>query len=254
MVVRRVGFAPLKGTRHVARGSIELDAHGPVGDREWCLVDSERHQIVRTVAQPLMEVTVAADGDVLRVTLPGGRVAEGRVAPTGPVLEVDYWGRPARVTPYDGEPARLLAQQCARPAYLARAERGEIVYGAPVSLVGTASLRELAERMGRREPADQPERFRSTLVIETEEPWVEDTWLGQELLVGDAVIRVNAPIGRCGVPNQHPLSGSADAPILKALAGFRPRNEAGEPLLAVDAFVVRPGVIRPGDPASLGSP
>lgn len=251
MVVRRIGFATLKGTRHVSRSSVVIDAHGPVGDREWCLVDSERHQIVRTVAHPLMDVTVETDDDVVRVTLPDGQVVDGPVAPTGPPREVDYWGRPARVTPYDGEPARLLARQCARPAYLARAERGEIVYGAPVSLVGTASLQELAGRMGRREPADQPERFRSTLVIETEQPWVEDTWVGQELLVGDAVIRVHAPIGRCGVPNQHPLSGAADTPILKALAGFRPRSAAGEPFLAVDADVVRPGHVRLGDPVAL---
>lgn len=251
MVVRRVGLAAIKGTRHLPLDVVTLDAHGPVGDRDWCLVDSARLQIVRTVANPLMGVSVEAEGESLQVVLADGREASGPVSASGASVEVDYWGRPAVVTPYDGEPAQLLARQVRQPVFLGRADRGGVVYGAPVSLVGTASLQDLAERMGRDEPVLEPERFRSTLVIETDEPWVEDTWLGRELAVGDTVLRVNERIGRCGVPNQHPRTGRADAPILKALAGFRPRNAAGEPFLAVDAAVVRPGAVRPGDRVSL---
>ncbi|QIX28680.1 MOSC domain-containing protein [Nocardioides sp. JQ2195] len=251
MVVRRVGLAAIKGTRHLSLDEVTLDAHGPLGDRVWCLVDAARLQVVRTVANPLMELSIEADGESLRVALADGRLVSGRVSASGPPVEVDYWGRPALVTPYDGEPARLLAERIGRPVFLARAARGAVVYGAPVSVVGTASLQDLAERMGRPEPVLQPERFRSTLVIETAEPWVEDGWLGRELVVGEVVVRVNGRIGRCGVPNQHPLTGRADTPILKALAGFRPCNEAGEPFLAVDAAVVRPGTIRPGDPVTL---
>lgn len=245
--VVRVGLAGMKGTRHLARDQVSVDAFGPVGDRDWCLVDTERSQVLRTVAHPLMQVGVETSGDELTVILPDGRTATGTVRPVAEPVEVDYWERTITVTPYDGGVARLLTGRVDRPTSLARVGRGDVVFGAPVSLVGTASLRGLAQRMGRDEPVLQPERFRSTVVVETEQPWIEDEWLGRELCIGQAVVRVHERIGRCGVPNLHPETGIADTPILKALSEFRPTNDRGEPFLAVDAFVVSPALIRTGD-------
>lgn len=242
----------MKGTRHLARDRVHIDQFGPVGDREWCLIDAERAQVLRTVAHPLMAVAVECAGETMVVTLPDGRVASGVVRPAGEPVEVDYWDRRITVTPYAGGPADLLTARVERQVRLARATRGEVVFGASVSLVGTASLRELAERMGREEPLTQPERFRSTVVVDTDEPWVEDAWLGQEVTVGAAVVRPHERIGRCAVPNLHPVTATADLPVLKALAGFRPGNDRGEPFLAVDACVVTPGMIAPGDPVLLG--
>ncbi|NYG57605.1 hypothetical protein BJ980_000528 [Nocardioides daedukensis] len=247
----RLGFAALKGTRHVARETVRLDADGPVGDREWCLVEQETRRVLRTAARPLMHVTVTADGDHLHVATGDGHAVEGRVTVAGEPMLVDYWRRPATITPYAGAPASFLAELVDRPVLLGRARRGDVVYGAPVSLVGAASLADLAERLGRPELAGESERFRSTFLVRTDEPWIEDTWLGLEVVLGEATIRINEPIGRCAVPNHNPLSGLSDASTLKALAGFRPRNHRGEPLLGVDAHVVTPGTVRVGDPVQL---
>ncbi|KQZ70466.1 MOSC domain-containing protein [Nocardioides sp. Root151] len=245
--VTKLGFTPLKGTRHTAYDAITLDAAGPVGDREWCLVEPGAARVLRTINEPLLATTVEAEGDHVGVTLGDGRSASGRLVIADEPVAVDYWGRRILVTPYDGEPAGLLAEQVGRPVRLARAGRGDVVFGAPVSLLGTASVRDLATRMGRPDLVDQSERFRSTMLVETDEPWVEDSWVGHDVRVGETVVHVTGRIGRCGVPNRHPVTALADAPVLKALAGYRPANDAGEPYLAVDAVVVTPGVVRLGD-------
>jgi uncharacterized protein len=80
-------------------------------------------------------------------------------------------------------------------------------------------------------------------VVETDEPYVEDTWLGEEVEVGEARLRVAGPIPRCAVVDHHPVTGEKDARLLQALVSSRPRNSAGEPVLGVYAECVRPGVV-----------
>jgi uncharacterized protein YcbX len=89
--------------------------------------------------------------------------------------------------------------------------------------------------------AHQAARFRPTLVVETEEPWVEDSWAGQEHAVGEATLHIGGPIPRCAVIDHHPVTGEKDVRLLTALARDRPTNRAGEPMFGVFATCVRPG-------------
>ncbi|WP_242497321.1 MOSC domain-containing protein [Nocardioides oleivorans] len=117
------------------------------------------------------------------------------------------------------------------------------MFAAPVTIVGTASLAALAEEVGG--PVDSA-RFRANLVVETDEPWVEDSWLGAEVGVGGAIVRIGGPVPRCAVIDHHPVTGERDARLLTALVRSRPTNRAGEPFLGVYADVVRPGIVRNG--------
>ncbi len=248
MRVVRAGFAPMKGTRHLALDEVELDEHGPVGDREWCLVELECDRVLRTSSNPLLGVTVRAHPGGLCVTTTDGRTASAGPGDAGEARTVDYWGRPASVTLHPGPVGTLLSEVLGRRVELALTSRGAVVYGAPVSVIGTASLADLARRMGRAEIAEQSARFRSTFVVDTDEPWIEDTWVGHEVELGDAVVRMAAPIGRCGVVNLDPGTGRRDGSVLKELANFRPANGQGEPFAAVDAVVVAPGTVSVGAP------
>lgn len=109
----------------------------------------------------------------------------------------------------------------------------------PVSVIGTASLRWCAERYGGRPDA---RRLRANVVVETEEPFVEESWTGRELTLGGAVLRITTPTVRCRTIDvaQDGLSGLS--PWLRHL-GERDLE------LAVYADVVRPGTIRLGDRA-----
>jgi uncharacterized protein YcbX len=141
----------------------------------------------------------------------------------------------------DGPHAALCSRFLGRDVRLAAAPRGGVVFAAPVALVGTASLQDLSQRVGR---LVEPARFRATFVVETDQPYVEDTWLGAEVRVGDAVLRVGGPVPRCAVIDHHPETGVKDARLLRSLVASRPTNAAGEPVLGVYADVVQPGVCR----------
>ena len=255
LTVRAAGFAPVKGMRHLTRARLELDERGVVGDRDWCLVDVAARRVLRTVQHPsLIAVHASTDGDRLSMTLPTGESISEAPADSGEVLTCDYWGRSVDLAVASGGHAALVSEWLGKDVRLARAPRGSVVFAAPVTVVGTASLRDLAERTGH--PVEAA-RFRATLVVDTDEPYVEDTWLGTEVQVGDAVITMGGPIPRCAVIDHHPETGAKDARLLKALARDRPTNRAGEPMLGVFAECVRAGTVvtaglRAGQPLLTG--
>ncbi len=237
LLVRKAGFAPVKGTRHLARHSLELDEHGPVGDREWCFVDVGARRVLRTVQHPeLIAVVARTVGHALEMTLPTGESVAAEPVLSGQTVTCDYWGRPVELALADGPHAALVSAHLGRDVRLARAPRGGVVFAAPVTIVGHASLRALGGDV-------EAARFRATFVVETEEPWIEDSWSGTELRIGEARLRIGGPIPRCAVIDRHPETGEKDSRLLKALARQRPVNGAGEPMFGVYAEVVHPGIV-----------
>jgi uncharacterized protein YcbX len=242
-----VGFAPVKGTRHTSYDAVRLDAHGPVGDRAFCLVGADNHKVLKTVPhRALLAVLARWDGDTLDLELPSGETVSGAAAPSGEQVTCDYWGRSVTHELTDGPHSERLSSYLGKDVRLAASPRGGVVYGAPVSILTTASLRDLGERTGRTDLLDTTARFRMTMVVDTgDRPYVEDSWAGRELRIGDAVVEVQRAVARCGVIDLDPTTGTKDGSLLMALAGYRP-NTGGEPWFGVDARVVTPGVIRGG--------
>lgn len=235
LVVRRAGATPVKGMRHLALDTIDLDAQGARGDRTHCLVDVDRRRVLRTVQHPsLIGVVARTHGDDLELTLPSGDAVSAPATPTGESITCDYWGRDVELALTDGPHAELVAAHLGTDVRLARAPRGGVVFGEPVTLVTTASL----DALGLREEAA---RFRATLVVDTDEPWVEDTWLGRIVTVGAATLRVGGPVPRCAVVDHHPETGVKDRRLLGQLVADRPTNRAGEPMFGVYAGCVAPG-------------
>lgn len=247
MQVQRIGFTPLKGTRHATHDVVELAKDGPVGDRVFCLVDPARGRVLRTVENPsLVQAASRWRDGVLAVGL-HGTVLAAEPVPTGRFVEVDYWGRRAAVEVLDGPWASLFGEHLAQEVVLARSARpGEVVYGASVALVTSGSLHLLEERLG--QPVDGA-RFRSTFEVDTDHPHLEDTWVGRRLRLGEATVQVRGTVPRCAVVDVGPDTGIRDAPVLKTLAGYR-RGEQ-EVHFGVDAVVVRAGAVRIGDIAEL---
>ena len=248
MQVIRVGSTPLKGARHIAHDAIGLDSAGAVGDRRFCFVDEARRRVLRTVENPrLLAILACWDGSTLTLRLPSGAAVTATPEPTGEVVEADYWGRPVPLDLMSGPHAELVSAHLGRPVRLAAAPRGGVIYGAPVSLVTTASLRRLAEHLGLPSETLDPARFRATLVLDAgDEPFLEDDWSGLELGVGEARIRVAEPIPRCAVVDLDPATGARDAEVLQALGELRPRLGPRRLSFGWDAVVTRPGAVRPG--------
>ena len=249
MLVKRIGFTPVKGGRHVEHAQVDLTADGPVGDRTFCLVDPVRRRVVRTAQNPtlLQAVTQWSEG-VLSVALPSGLV-RGVPVVTDEQVEADYWGRTAVLRVVEGPWAAAYSAHLGYEVVLARPVcAGAVVYGASVTVVTTAALRLLSRTLGHEVAS---ERFRATFLLDTETPasHPEDGWVGQELVLGEARVLLTGLVPRCAVIDLHPRDGRQDLPVLRTLAEYR--RVGSEVRFGVEGHVTRPGRVRVGDVAEL---
>ncbi len=110
--------------------------------------------------------------------------------------------------------------------------------GSPLSLVGTASLRWCAERWG---GTPDPRRIRGNVVLDTDEPFLEEQWVGREVALGSARLRISERTPRCRMVDLSQDRVEAEEPWLKVLGHER------DLCLAVYADVVQPGTVSLGD-------
>lgn len=245
--VSRLGLALVKGTCHLDRDDVVLDRHGPVGDRTWCLVDRAAARVLRTVENPaLLRLTVRDVGSPeelrLAVTTADGRTTEAatRDAVHG-IRAFDYWGRGARIRLQDTALHDAFSEVLERDVALARADRGDVVYADPVSVVTTGALRRLEEALradGYAVSSPLDARFRATVTLDLD----DDPPPGTRLRLGEAVVEVTEPLERCAVVDLDPVTGERiDVRLLPHL-----RAADGRLLFGVGARVLRPGTVRVG--------
>lgn len=256
--VSRLGVTAIKGLGVVLRDAVDLTSTGVAGDRAFFLVDAEDalRSVFRTGAWTGHTAAYDAPADLLTVTCPDGSRVAGEVR-LGDALVADFYRYkkvPGRVV--EGPWAELFSTAVGEPVRLVRAETDNGgVDVRPVTLLGDASVAELARRVG----ADDLDarRFRMLLGIAGTEPHAEDAWAGRCLRVGGAVLGVEGPVKRCGAVNLDPDRGPADLPVLPAIKRYR---GFGETVLGrgvtfgVYAGVLRPGTIRVGDELMLDDP
>lgn len=113
-----------------------------------------------------------------------------------------------------------------------------------LSLIGTASLSWCEQRWGIE--AD-PRRLRANLVIETDEPFVEESWLGREVRIGEVAVRVHSRVQRCRMIDLPQDGAAARGAWLTRLGQER------ELSLAVYADVLASGTVAVGDPVTVPS-
>jgi uncharacterized protein YcbX len=119
-----------------------------------------------------------------------------------------------------------------------------------VSILNLASLRELGERMGMEL---DPLRFRANVYVEGWPAWVENDWVGRELMVGWAKAKVYKPIVRCAATHVNPVTAERDADVVKALF-----DHYGHMLCGIYLHVTASGRVGLGDactaPQDLSAP
>jgi uncharacterized protein YcbX len=95
-----------------------------------------------------------------------------------------------------------------------------------------------------------PRRFRMLLVIDGVTEHEEDTWSGQHLQIGQAVVRVAGPVDRCVVITRDPETGERDVDALRLIKNYRGLRERFIDF-GVFASVEQPGIVRLGDRVSV---
>jgi MOSC domain-containing protein len=245
-VVTSLAIAPVKGLRLVEVDELELTPAGPAGDRAFFVVDPDGRLLLTTRTPKLLQVVPRLDpaSGELGLRFPGGREVAAVPEPRAAATTATYDGREVHGRLVDGVLADALSEHLGRRVRLLARDPGETgADDAPVTLMSTASLDALGAALDGGAP--DPRRFRMTVTVDGLAPWEEHGWGGEEVAVGDAVLRVDAPVARCVVTTRDPDSGRRDVPTLQALAQLRGKRDV---TFGVWCQVVRPGVVRRGDP------
>lgn len=108
-----------------------------------------------------------------------------------------------------------------------------------ISLVNLASVRDV-ERVAK-VPVD-PDRFRANVYCEGAPAWREQEWVGMELRLGKARLRVVSQTVRCPATAVNPVTAERDLDIPRLL-----REEFGHQHMGVYAEVVEEGVVKTND-------
>lgn len=225
MRVTAVRRYPVKSMGGEALDAAAVDARGLEWDRCYAVVDEEgrlasgkdSHRFRRR--DVVLEHHARTAGDGVVVTGPAGR---------GWVGEPDLDAALSRVT---GASVRILPE-----GEESHQDAGQ------VSLVGTASLEWCAARWG---VVPDPRRLRVNLVVATDEPFVEETWRGHEVTVGDVAVRVVGRIQRCRMVDVDQDGVTVEGRLLRHL------GEERDLCLGVYADVAGTGTVRVGDPVAL---
>lgn len=250
-----ISVAPVKGLRLEQRHEVLVTEAGIPGDRAFLVAGEGGEMVSATRIGPLVSVVPAHDAEAATLALrfPDGRELAEAVE-LGEPRPIDVYGRLLRARPLLGELSAALSEHCGRPLRLFAAptdtnalDRGP---NGAVTLLSLASLERLRDEAGADEPVD-PRRFRMTFGVDGLGAHEEDAWLGGEVRVGDALVRVTGNVGRCALTTRNADTGVVDFKTLHHLAAYRREVETTEPLpFGVYGEVVEPGRVRVGDAVS----
>ena len=215
---------PVKAMGGESLQSVEIDVRGLVGDRAYAVVDGAgklatgKHSTRFRRRDEVFEFASRTTPDGVRVAGRGG----DWVVPGDDLDQV--------LSGAMGDPVRVLPETTT-PYF----DAGH------VSIVGTASLAWCREHLD--VDADR-RRIRPNLVVETDEPVVEETWAGA-VAVGDVRLAPVERIERCRMIDIAQEGLPREGRWLKALTGAR------EMCLGIYLDVSRPGRVEVGDEVSL---
>jgi uncharacterized protein YcbX len=219
-LLREIRRYPVKAMGGESLATVEVDARGLEGDRAYAVVDGDgkvatgKHSRRFRRRDEVFEFAARTTSTGVAVTGRGG----GWPAPSDALDEA--------LSAAMDDPVRVLPETTT-PYFDARA----------VSLVGTASLDWCREHL---EVDADRRRLRPNLVVETDEPFVEETWT-DTVEVGSVLLTPVERIERCRMVDIAQEGLPREGRWLKALTATR------EMSLGVYLDVTRPGTVAVGD-------
>jgi uncharacterized protein YcbX len=269
---------PVKSTLGERVPAVAVTERGIGGDRAWAVVDrssglvaSAKHPRKWAALLTASSRVLDEDGAGVVIELPDGRVVNSGDPDCDDVLS-QFLGRPVRLTPAAqtgaagieradpdlaasaGRGTALVLGEVVADTLGAASPPGTVFDHAPLHLVATATLRELAQRAP--EADVHAARFRPNLVLDLgDEPFVENDLVGHRIRIGaDVVLQVIVPTPRCVVPSLRHGALRQEAEVLRAVARHNRPEITGvgrRPCLGAYATVERAGTVRLGEAVSV---
>ncbi|OBB90392.1 molybdenum cofactor biosysynthesis protein [Mycobacterium sp. 852002-30065_SCH5024008] len=257
---------PVKSMLGESVPSMFVDEHGAEGDRRLALLDAATGHVASAknarLWRGLLKCTANADAGRVNIALPDGTSVTVDDPGIDDLLS-RLMGRPVRLiaqrpegaTLVRPDPEKLLelgldAEVSGRILEIAKATPGDAFTDeAPLHAITTATLEHIGV---------EALRYRPNLVITTPPdypPYAENDWVGSEIAVGDARLRVLTATSRCVVPTlEHgPLPRAPQA--LRTPAAENRWDTGGhgaQPCAGAYLAVLAQGVIRVGDRVTIG--
>lgn len=246
---------PAKSMGGESLDTVEVGPAGIVGDREWAVYGADgklasgKHSRRFRRMDPVFELVARRAGDGsngLLVRLPGGQEVTFGQMDAVAVSNADTHPSSSPGSNNPG-PHALLSEHFGEAVSLRRESTVPHQDAAPVSIVGTATLAELGSHEGDGRPID-PRHLRVNVVVETDTPFVEETWVGRNVRVGTVLVAVTKPIERCRMVGVAQVGLPGRPRLLRAISDHH------DLCAGVYASVVTPGVATVGNPVGVVAP
>lgn len=243
-----ISIAPVKGLALTHPDEVELGPLGVAGNRRFWLRDATGRHVNQKSHARLAQIRPEWDEQTreLALSFPDGtRLAA--VVELGEPVEAELYRYPHPSRTVRGPWRDAISEVAGEPVELLWSEDGapDRLHAGTATILSRASVARLAEQAG--EQSLDSRRFRMLFEVDGVGPHEEDGWIGREVRVGEATVKVHGDVGRCAVTTHDPDTGDVDVDTLKALAAYR-RDGVTEPLpLGVYGSVVEPGRVRVGD-------
>jgi uncharacterized protein YcbX len=256
---------PVKGCQRVDQASAYVLPWGLLGDRRWLIVDEDGVAVTQRENVALTRVfprTVdgglrlrAAGREELSVEEPvvGERVAVSVFSFTGTATgagaAADAW-----LSEVLSQKVRLVwqddtGQRGVPPKYAQSGDSVVFQDEFPVTLANLASLDALNDLIAESGSLEGPlpmTRFRPNIELAGATAWLEDSWNGGRVRIGEVEFRVPKGCGRCVVTTTDQDTGERGHEPLRALGVHRNVNQ--KLLFATNLIPEGMGTIRVGDP------
>ena len=245
--VNQIHVAPVKSLGLAHPGHVHVGSKGIEEDRRFFLINGQGMLLTQRHIGRLVQVKAEyrIEPEWLSLSFPHGDVTEGAVELGAPVA-ARIFGRAVAGRTLQGAWNDNLSEFCEEPVYLVKSdESGQCYDEYPVSLLSQASVEALEKQAGETATLDS-RRFRPNFLIGGSTAHQEDTWLGEEIALGNELrLQVVARDPRCAITTHDPDTGEADIDTLGIIANYRPGK--GVAYFGVYGTVVHPGVVSVGD-------
>ncbi len=260
MRLTKINITPVKGTRIQRVESEILGMDGVSSNRRFFFINENGALINGKFIGQLTKIISRYEPITNRLGLefPDGTLLEEPVRLGDDVIETNFYGRSVYGRLVIGPWGKAVSDFTVRDVRLVQVLPGITATDVhPVTIITASTLEYLKSRSNA--PDERwSDRFRMLLEIDGGVEFIEDGWIGSEIRIGEAVVRVAGPVPRCVVTTRNPVTGESDFQTLLALRQIRGENlaelgtptehlpDGGKILLGVYADVVKPGKVWEG--------
>jgi uncharacterized protein len=189
-----------------------------------------------------MDLPLDVAGDDVQVTVWNDTLMACDMGDVAAAWFTQVLGMPARLARFNPEVTRAVSEHY-NPGIAAATEFAD---GYPLLVMSQATLTEINARLtGQGVQAVSMNRFRPNVVIDGVGAFEEDYI--DTLTLGDTVIKLVKPCGRCEIPNTDQETAQRYAEPGRTLAEFRALpNQQGEVCVGMNAIVLQEGALQVG--------